>query len=70
LIAITTLGGKASWSPAAWLLVETWESLAIETLSPLAYNLARHVEAARDAVVTEPLTGEKHNLGSGNVAVR
>jgi hypothetical protein len=70
LIATTTLGGKASRSPAAWLLFETWEPLAIETLSPLADNLARRVEAGRDAVVAKPLTGEKHDLGSGNVAVR
>jgi hypothetical protein len=70
LIATTTLGGKASRSPAAWLFFKTWEPLAIEALSPLADNLARRVEAGCDAVVAKSLTGEKHDLGSGNVAVR
>jgi hypothetical protein len=70
LIATTTLGAKASRSPAAWLFVEAWESLAIEALAPFADNLARHVEAGRDAVVAKPLAGEKHDLGSGNVALR
>jgi hypothetical protein len=70
LIATTTLGGKAGWSPAAWLFFETRESLAIETLSPLADNPARRVETGSNAVVLEALAGKKHDLGSDNVAVR
>jgi hypothetical protein len=70
LIATTTLGGKARWPPAARLFFKTRESLAIEALPPLADNLARHVETGCNAVVAKPLAGEKHDLGSDNVAVR
>jgi hypothetical protein len=70
LIVTTTLGGKAGWSPAAWLFFETREPLAIEALSPLADSLARHGEAGCNAIVAKSLAGQKHDLGSDNVAVR
>src|SRR6476646_2054654 len=55
LIATTTPGGKAGWSPAARLLVETRQPLVIETLTPLADDLARHAQTCGDAIVAKPL---------------
>jgi len=55
LIATATLGGKAGRSPAARLFVKTGKTLRIEAPTPLADDLARHVEAGCDTVVAVPL---------------
>jgi hypothetical protein len=55
LTVTTTLGGKAGWAPAAWLLFEALESAFEEALSPFADDLARRVEARGDLVIPEAL---------------
>jgi hypothetical protein len=70
LIATTTLGGKAGWSPAARSVVETRQAVATEPLTPLARDLARHAELSRDAVVAKPLTRQKHDLRPHDIAIR
>jgi hypothetical protein len=55
LIATATLGGKAGRPPAARLFVETRKPLHVEAPTPLADDLARHVEAECDTIVAMPL---------------
>src|SRR4249919_2796401 len=59
LIATTTPGGKAGWSPAARLLVEARQTLVIEALTPLADDLARHAQTCSDALVAKPLARQE-----------
>jgi hypothetical protein len=70
LIATTTLGGKAGWSPATRLLVQAWKSLGIETPTPLTDDLARQAQACGDAVVAKPFARQKHDLGTHNITIR
>jgi hypothetical protein len=70
LIATATLGGKAGRSPAARLFVETRKPLHVEAPTPLADDLARHVEAECDTIVAKPLARQEHDFGSHNLPVR
>jgi hypothetical protein len=70
LIATTTLGGKTGGSPASRPFLKTRKSLDIKAPAPLTDDLARHIETGGDAVVAEPLAGQKYDLGSHNVSIR
>src|SRR5271166_293704 len=70
LIATTTLGGKAGWSPATRLFVQAWKSPGIVALTPLADDLARHAQACGDAIVAKPLARQEHDLGAHNITIR
>src|SRR5271166_5629267 len=50
LIATTTLGRKAGWTPAARPVVEARQPMGTEPLAPLAGDLARRAELRRDTV--------------------
>ena len=66
----TRLGGKAGWTPAARLLVEAREAVAVEALAPLADDLARRVQAGADVVVAETGRGQQHDLGADDITIR
>jgi hypothetical protein len=57
LTAITTLGGKAGWSPVAWLLFEAKQTQIEKALSPFANDLSGRIQPSRDFVIMEPLCG-------------
>ena len=67
---MTALGGKAGRTPAARQVVETGQSLNVKSLAPFADDLPGGVETGRDAIVTEPLTGQKHDPGPEDIAIR
>jgi hypothetical protein len=70
LIATTTLGGKAGWSPAARSVVETRQSVDTEPLTPFAGDLAWHAELSRYAIVAKPFARQEHDLRSYDIAIR
>src|SRR4249920_1791044 len=53
LIATTTPGGKAGWTPATRPVLEAVQPIGAEPLAPFAGDLTRHAELSRDAVVTK-----------------
>jgi hypothetical protein len=55
LIATTTLGGKAGWSPAARSIFEASQAVGPEAVAPFAGDLARRTQPSRDLIVTEAL---------------
>jgi hypothetical protein len=70
LIATTTLGGKAGWTPATRLIVEARQPMDAESLTPFARDLAWHTELSRYAVVAEPLARQQHDLRPHNITMR
>src|SRR5271166_5914054 len=62
-------GGKTGRSPASRQVIKTGKSLETEAPTPLADDLARHVEAGSDALVAKPPVRQEYNLGPHNVAV-
>jgi hypothetical protein len=70
VIATTTLGGKAGWSPAARSVVEARQPISIEPSAPLAGDLARHAKPRRYAVVAKSLARQEYDLGPHDVAMR
>jgi hypothetical protein len=64
------LGGKAGWTPAARLLVEAREPVAVKALAPLADDLARRVQAGPDLVIAEAAGGQQDDLGADDVTIR
>src|SRR5215471_12162152 len=69
LIATATLGGKAGRSPATRLFVKTRKPQGIEASTPLADDLAWHIEASRDTVVALSLARQEYDLGSHDLPV-
>jgi hypothetical protein len=69
LTATTTLGGKASGAPSPWFLFETVEASLEETLAPLADDLSWRVQAGRDLIVAESVSGVQHDPGSDDVSI-
>jgi hypothetical protein len=69
LIATATLGGQAGRSPAARPFVKARKPLGIEAPTPLADDLARHVEAGCDAIVAKPLARQQDDLRPYNLSV-
>jgi hypothetical protein len=70
LIATTTLGGKAGWTPATRPVVETAEPMGAEPLAPFAGNLAWHAELSCDAVVARSLARQEYDLRPHDVTMR
>jgi hypothetical protein len=69
LIATTTLGGKAGWSPAAWSIVETRQPLKTEPLTPLAGDLAWQAKLSCYPIVAEPPAREQYDLRPHDIAI-
>jgi len=70
LIATTTLGGKADWTPATRPVVEAGQPMGAEPLAPFAGDLAWHAEQSCYAVVAKPLARQEHSLRPHDVAIR
>jgi hypothetical protein len=70
LISTITLGGKASWSPAARLLFKTGQSQDAETLAPLADDLTWRAEPRGNNVIRQSLAGQQHDLGADDLPER
>ncbi|HZD41608.1 MAG TPA: hypothetical protein VE131_12860 [Terriglobales bacterium] len=51
LTSTTTLGGKTRWGAAASVLFESGYAQVVETLTPLADDLASGVQAGSDKIV-------------------
>jgi hypothetical protein len=66
----TTLGGKAGWSPAARLFVESREAVLEEAMSPLADDLAWRVQAGADLIVAQPAGRQQDDLGADDITIR
>jgi hypothetical protein len=65
-----TLGGKAGRPPASGLLFEARQPELKETLSPLADDLAREVQARGNDVIGETLSSVENNLSADNITIR
>jgi hypothetical protein len=70
LIATTTLGGKAGWTPAAGLLVQPCEALFEEPFAPLADDLTRRIEPCGDLIIAETLGSIEDDLGPHHISIR
>jgi hypothetical protein len=66
----TTSGGKAGWTPAARLLVESREAVAEEAMSPLTDDLSWRVQANANLVVAQAGCCEEHDLGADDITIR
>ncbi len=69
-MATITLGGKAGWTPAPWLLLEAGQTLLEEPLAPLADDLPRQVEARTNLVVRQSIGRIEDDLRSNYVSIR
>lgn len=69
-MATMTLGGKAGWTPAPWLLLEAGQTLLEEPLAPLADDLPRHVEACSNLVVRQSIGRVEDDLCTNYVSIR
>jgi hypothetical protein len=70
LMSTTTLGGKAGWTPASRLLIQTGQSVSEEAVAPLADDLARRIEPGRDDIIPEAFGCQQHDLGANDVTIR
>jgi hypothetical protein len=66
----TTVGGKAGWTPAPRLLLETREAVLEEAMAPFTDDLSWRIQPHADLVVTETGGGEEHDLGPDDVTIR
>jgi len=64
------LGGKASLSPAARLLLKARESRKRESLAPLTDNLAGGVQTGSYDIIRETFAGKEDDLGANNITIR
>src|ERR687888_909677 len=58
----TTLGGKAGFPPASWLLVKAGEALEKEALAPFADDLPWGIQSSGNDVVRQPFGREQDQL--------
>jgi hypothetical protein len=70
LIATTTLGGKAGWTPATRLVVEARQPMDAESPTPFAGDLTWHTELSRYVVVAKVLARQQHDLRPHDIAMR
>jgi len=63
-------GGKAGGSTTARQLIETWKAIFEKAFSPLAHDLARHVQTCGDLIVGQTLRREQDDLGPYHIAIR
>src|SRR5437867_18556 len=66
----TTLGGKAGFPPASWLLIQAGEALEKEALAPFADDLSRRIQSSGNDVVRESFGREQHEFGADDVTIR
>jgi hypothetical protein len=69
LIATTTSGGKAGWSPASGPIFESGQAVGPETVTPLAGDLARRTQPSRDLVVAETLARQQYDFRPHHIAI-
>jgi hypothetical protein len=67
---MTTLGGKAGFPPASWLLIKAGEALEKEALAPFADDLSRRIQSSGNDVVRESFRREQDQLGADDVTIR
>jgi hypothetical protein len=67
---MTTLGGKASRSPASRSLLEADRPFLEETLAPLADNLPWGIEPGSDFIVMQTFGGVEDYPGTNNISIR
>ena len=70
LTSTTTLGGKARRSAATSVLFETGKAHFVETLTPLADDLAWGVESGSDDIVCQAIGGVEDDFGADDITIR
>jgi hypothetical protein len=63
LISTLTAGGKKRRPADARLIFQPGQPVDVETLAPLADDLARRIQANANDIVRQPLAGQQHDLG-------
>jgi hypothetical protein len=64
-----TAGGKTRWSATARVIFEARQSVSVETLTPLADDLARRIQASANGIVGKSFAGQQHDLGPDHVSI-
>ena len=67
--ATMTAGGKMRWSATARVIFEATQSVSVETLPPLADDLAGRIQASANGIIGQSLAGQQHDLGPDHVAI-
>ena len=65
----TTPGGKASWSPAARMLVQCLQPFFEKPLAQLAHQRTAHIQPTGDQTVVQPFSQIQHDPRSHHLTI-
>jgi len=68
--ATTTEGGKLAGPPPAGLLLQPYQAFVEKTLTPLAHDLSRSVEALSKLLVRQAFGGIQNDLCANDIDIR
>jgi hypothetical protein len=67
---MTTLGGKADWTPASRLLFQSHQPVFEEAFPPLADNLPWGIQPCGNHIIAQTLGSKENDLRADDIPIR